>query len=84
MTEWKETRFSEKPDLLLRISPTKYLQTRNAKLVTDEEYGDSWVCESREVGEDEIQIISTLEDQSDTLTDVMLAMTELASQIGGE
>jgi len=81
---------SEKPSELFQIAPNLYMQTRNAKEVTEMLPGENnqtstgWVCECRKVTESEVKLLNQIIELESHATDVDLALAELAGMIGGE
>lgn len=59
MTEWTETKFSEKPETILPVAPGLYMQVRNINFVSDEE---GYSCETREVTESELKLLGEISD----------------------
>jgi len=69
MKEWKQERCAQQPEELQRISNDTYIQRRDIQEVTheaDEDAGTEayteWVCESREIGVSEYEMLKSVEE----------------------
>lgn len=69
MKEWKQERCAQRPEELQRISKETYIQRRNIREATheaDEDAGTEayteWVCESREIGISEYEMLKSVEE----------------------
>lgn len=67
MKQWREEHCPERPEELQTVSPKTYVQRRNIRKVHHEEADgmeafDEWVCESREIGISEYEMLKSIED----------------------
>lgn len=69
MKQWTEEHCAEQPDALQLIAPQTYIERRNIEKVeheADETAGTEayteWVCESREITEDEYHMLQSIEE----------------------
>lgn len=65
MTEWKETKFSESPDSIIKIGPGLFMQSKNVRYISEEE---GYVCETREVTESELLLLNKISELEQTVT----------------
>ena len=64
MTEWKETRFAERPDSIIKIGPGLFMQTKNVRYRSE---GEGYVCETREVTESELLLLNKISELEQTI-----------------
>lgn len=85
MKQWTEERCSEQPQELQLISSDTYIQRRNITKVeheVDEAAGTDayteWVCESREIGVSEYEMLKSIEeiDTTEAIDAYTLALIE--------
>lgn len=67
MTEWKITKFSDKPNEVIPIGPELFMQVRNVTFVSNEE---GYSCETREVTESELKLLAKITDLEQKLYSV--------------
>ena len=80
MTNWTEDRFTN--DVLAipfqKISPETWMQRRNIQLVTDEQWGTYYTCESRTITNDEyIEYLSDLNNKNTADIDYLAMMVDV-------